>query len=432
MRDGQVMAGTADLLFLVAGVGLLLAAWLPRVAAGRAFSAPMLFVALGMLIGLLPLGLPALPLGASASEQARAVVEHTTEIVVIVALFGVGLAIDRPFGWRRWRTTWRLLAFGMPACIVVVAVAGWGLAGLVPASALLLGAVLAPTDPVLASEVQVGAPSDDGPQEEDEVRFTLTSEAGLNDGLAFPFVYAAVFLATAGVATWAGRWLAWELVGKVVVGVIVGAATGWLLARLTFAKPARLLRFAETAETLVALAAVFLSYGLAEVVGGYGFLAVFVAALTLRSYERRDEYHAVLHGFVEQVERLLTLGVLLVLGYGCATGLLAALTWEAALVGVLLVGLVRPMVGWLSLAGMGMTWRERLAIAFFGVRGIGSFYYLAYAAGQADFIGMDLLLSTTAFTVVLSVVVHGATAGPAMTVVDRHRGASPGASFTEP
>ena len=414
------MPTTSDVLFLVAGMGLLLAAWLPRLSAGRAFSAPMLFVAMGALIGLLPLGLPPLPLGAEASDQARAAIEHGTEIVVIVALFGVGLAIDRPFGWRRWATTWRLLAIGMPVCIGLVTLAGWGVAGLVPATALLLGAVLAPTDPVLASEVQVGAPSDDGPQEEDEVRFALTTEAGLNDGLAFPFVYAAIFWAAASPSTWAGGWLAWDLVGKVAVGVGVGLATGWLLARLAFARPARVLRFAETGETLVALAGVFLSYGLAEVVGGYGFLAVFAAALALRSYERRHSYHAVLHGFIEQVERLLTLGVLIVLGYGVTTGILAALTWQAALVGVLLVVLIRPLVGWLSLAGSGLPTVQRWAIAAFGVRGIGSLYYVAYASGQVDFTGLDTLISTTAFTVLLSVVVHGAAAGAAMEAVDRH------------
>lgn len=414
------MPTTSDVLFLVAGISLLLAAWLPRLAAGRAFSAPMLFVAMGALIGLLPLGLPHLPLGEEASDQARAAIEHGTEIVVIIALFGVGLAIDRPFGWRRWATTWRLLAIGMPVCIGLVALAGWGVAGLAPATALLLGAVLAPTDPVLASEVQVGAPTDDGPQEEDEVRFALTTEAGLNDGLAFPFVYAAIFWAAAVPSTWAGEWLAWELVGKVAVGVAVGLATGWLLARLAFARPARVLRFAETGETLVALAGVFLAYGLAEVVGGYGFLAVFVAALALRSYERRHSYHAVLHGFIDQVERLLTLGVLLILGYGLTTGLLAALTWQSALVGVLLVGLIRPLVGWFSLARSGLPSVQRWAIAAFGVRGIGSLYYVAYASGQVDFTGIDTLISTTAFTVLLSVIVHGAAAGPAMEAVDRH------------
>jgi len=411
----------SDLFFLVAGVALLLAAWLPRVAAGRSFSPPMVFVGLGVLLGSLPLDLPVLGLPELGDASIRATVEHVTEVVVIVALFGVGLAIDRPFGWRRWRTTWRLLGIAMPVSIAVVAALGWGIAGLLPASALLLGAVLAPTDPVLASEVQVGAPSADGRQDEDEVRFALTSEAGLNDGLAFPFVYAGVFLATAGVATWGAGWLAWEVAGKVVIGVAVGLGSGWLLARLTFARPARILRFAETAEALVALAAVFLAYGAAEVVGGYGFLAVFVAALALRAYEREHDYHRVLHEFVDQIERLLTLAVLLVLGYASADGLLAALTAGSVAVAVALVVVVRPAIGWLSLGGCGLSPGERWAVAFFGVRGIGSFYYLAYAAGQTALAQYDQLWSTVALTVLISVVVHGVTAGPAMARLDRAR-----------
>jgi len=414
------MNATSDLLFIVAGIGLLLSASLPRLASGRAFSAPMLFVALGALVGLLPLDLPALVVGSESSEQARAWVEHLTEVVVIIALFGVGLALDRPFGWRRWASTWRLLVIAMPVCIAGVAVAGW-VAGLAPAAALLLGAALAPTDPVLASEVQVGAPSDGSAHDddEDEVRFALTSEAGLNDGLAFPFVYAAIFLTTASVATWGARWVAWELVGKTVLGVVIGLGTGYVLARLAFARPSRLLRFAETAEALVALAGVFLAYGLAELVGGYGFVAVFVAALAMRSYERSHDYHGVMHRFVEQIERLLTLGLLLGLGYASVHGLLEALTWPYALVALLLVFVIRPVAGWVSLAGIPVRRSQRWAIAFFGVRGIGSFYYVAYATGQAVFDDVDVLWATIGFAVLVSVVVHGITAGPVMDRVDR-------------
>lgn len=415
------MAPTADVLFIVAGVGLLAAAALPRLADGRAFSAPIFFVALGAGLGLLPLDLPPIVVGAEATEQARGWTEHITEVVVIVALFGVGLAIDRPFGLRRWASTWRLLGLAMPLTIAAVAFGGWWIAGLAPASALLLGAVLAPTDPVLASEVQVGAPSEQHHDDEDEVRFALTSEAGLNDGLAFPFVYAAVFLSTATVSDWALRWLAWSLVGKVLVGVLVGAAVGYLLARLTFARPARLLRFAEASEALVALAGVALAYGLAEIVGGYGFIAVFVAAVVFRSYERSHAYQSVLHRFVEQIERLLTLGVLLALGYASVHGLLDGLTWASAAVGVLLVLVIRPLVGWVSLRGVLDAPPQRGAVAFFGVRGVGSLYYLAYAAGQATFEQAEVLWATVAFTVLLSVVVHGVSAGPVMERVDRYR-----------
>lgn len=416
------MVDTGEVIYLVAGVGLLLAASLPRLAQGRAFSAPMLFLLLGIVLGLLPLDVPPLIVGAQATEQARAWTEHITEVVVIVALFGVGLAIDRPFSVRGWSSTWRMLLVAMPLSIAGVALTGWWLAGLVPSAALLLGAVLAPTDPVLASEVQVGEPSD-GTDEEDEVRFALTSEAGLNDGLAFPFVYAAIFLVTAGVAEWGPQWFAWELVGKTVVGAVVGAVVGFVIARLAFARAAKVLRFAETAEALVALAAVALAYGAAESLEGYGFVAVFVAALVLRGYERTHEFQSVMHRFVEQIERLLTLGVLLALGYAIVHGLLDALTWQSAAVGVLLIAVVRPVAGWVSLAGAHMGRPQRLAVAFFGVRGIGSFYYLAYAAGQSTFPEVDVVWATVGFTVVVSVVVHGVAAGPIMEWVDRRTAA---------
>jgi sodium/hydrogen antiporter len=404
---------TDEVVYLTAGVGLMLAAVLPRLLAGRAFSPAIAFVAVGALAGLLPVPLPEI---APATE--RAVTQRLTEVCVIVALMGVGLALDRPVGWRRWSSTWRLLAVAMPLCIAAVALLGWGVAGLAPASALLLGAALAPTDPVLASDVQVGEP---GAGQEDEARFALTSEAGLNDGLAFPFVYAAIFLAAAPVADWGLRWLGWELVGKVVVGTLVGVAAGWVMARVLFGARRRVLRLAETAEPVVALAAVFLSYGLAEAVGGYGFLAVFVSALVLRDYERTHEYHGVLHGFLEHIERLLTLGLLLLLGHACATGMLDDLTWRGALVGVLLVLVVRPLSGWLAMLGGPGTRGEKAAIAFFGVRGIGSFYYLAYATGEAEFPGDGELWSVVAFTVLLSVVVHGVTAAPAVNRLDEAR-----------
>ena len=146
---------------------------------------------------------------------------------------GVGLALDRPLrwrsreSWRAWSPAWRLLGIAMPLTIGAVALLAWGPLGVAAPAALLLGAALAPTDPVLASDVQVEGPTLEGDVEEidedDEVRFALTSEAGLNDGLAFPFVYAAIFLATLGpVSQWGAGWVAWELVGKVVVGVAVG------------------------------------------------------------------------------------------------------------------------------------------------------------------------------------------------------------------
>jgi sodium/hydrogen antiporter len=410
---------TSDLVYLVAGASLLLAVVLPAMLDRWAVSAPMVLVVVGLLIGLTPLpdGMPLDP------QENRATIEHVTELVVIVALMGVGLALDRPLelrsrrSWARWRATWLLLGVSMPLSIAAVALLGWG-AGVTAAAALLLGAALAPTDPVLASDVQVAGPQtgDHEVDEDDEVRFTLTSEAGLNDGLAFPFVYAAILLATEGaVSGWALEWVGWYLVGKVALGVLAGIVVGRVLAYAAFRSNSPSLRVAERGESLFALAALVSAYGVGEVIGGYGFLAVFACAMTFRSAERSHDYHAAMHEVAERLERLLTLFVLLVLGIAVTRGLLASLDWRGVAVGVALVVVIRPLAGYAGLSlGSGLERRERWAIAFFGVRGVGSVYYLAYAAGQAPELGSDWLWSTVSFTIVLSVFVHGVLAAPVM------------------
>ena len=132
-----------------------------------------------------------------------------------------------------------------------------------------------------------------------------------------------------------------------------------------------------------------------------------------------------MHGVVERLERLFTLLILLCLGMAMTRGLLDALDWRGVSVGVALVLLVRPLAGVVSLMpfarrGHGMDARERLVTAFFGVRGVGSLFYLAYAAGEADFTDLRWLWATTAFTIGLSVVVHGVLAKPAMAWLERH------------
>ncbi|MEU5944917.1 cation:proton antiporter [Micromonospora sp. NPDC047465] len=403
-----------DVAFAVVGLGALLAGVLPRVLERRPLSMPIAFLGLGMLAFVLPTGLPN-PDPLAYPEIAT----HLTEIGVIVALMGAGLKIDRPLSWARWSSTWRLLAIAMPVCIAAVALLGWWWAGLVPAAALLLGAALAPTDPVLAADVQVGEPTD-VEDSEDEVRFALTSEAGLNDGLAFPFVYAAIAIATTGLAPadWLGRWLAVDVLWKVVAGVAGGWLIGWLLGKLFFRAPSEL-RLARHAEGFLALAATFLAYGLVEVVGGYGFLAVFVAARAIRAAERTHEFHSVLHAFAEQIERLLTVMLLLLFGGAVVGGLLAPLTWPAAAVGLALVFVVRPLVGRLSLLGAPGRPAEHWVIALFGIRGVGSLFYLAYATAKTDFAQADLIWATVGLVVIVSVVVHGVAATPVMQLLDR-------------
>jgi NhaP-type Na+/H+ or K+/H+ antiporter len=404
---------TSDLVFAVIGFGALLAGILPRVLERRPLSMPIAFLALGMLVFALPLGLPA------ADPLAHPkVTEHLTEIGVIVALMGAGLKIDRPFSRRGWASTWRLLIVAMPVTIAAMAFLGWWWAGLVPATALLLGAALAPTDPVLAADVQVGEPTDEE-DSEDEVRFALTSEAGLNDGLAFPFVYAAIGMASVAGMGWFGEWAWQDVLYKGVVGVVGGAVVGRLLGKLFFRARKDALRLARHSEGFLALAATFLAYGLVEVAGGYGFLAVFVAARAIRTAEHSHEYHQVLHDFAEQTERLLTVLLLLLFGGAVVGGLLAPLTWPAALAGLALIFLIRPASGFLALRGAPGHTAEHWVIAAFGIRGIGSFYYISYALTHAEFPGADLVWATIGFVVLVSVVLHGVAVTPVMRFLDR-------------
>jgi NhaP-type Na+/H+ or K+/H+ antiporter len=181
-------------------------------------------------------------------------------------------------------------------------------------------------------------------------------------------------------------------------------------------------------EPLLALAALLIAYGAAELVGGYGFLSVFACALTVRSVERDHDYHRHMHDVVARLETLLTLVVLLGLGFALTNGLLTHLDWRGVLVALALVLVIRPVVGWLSFLGhrtqvgsRGLDHRERLVVAFFGVRGVGSIYYVAYAAGAASFPEERWLWSTVGFTVALSVVLHGILATPVMSRLDSLR-----------
>jgi sodium/hydrogen antiporter len=410
--------------YLVIGVGLLLATVLPHVLRGRSLSVPMVVLSFGIVAGVLIPGED--PISPVLDARATA---HLAEVCVIVSLMGVGLAIDRPVHWRTWAPTWRLLAVAMPLCIAAVALLGWSVMGLTAAGAVLLGAVLAPTDPVLASAVQVAPPAVTGDQispDEDIVRFALTSEAGLNDALAFPFVYLGLFLLGRGpIDDWLTQWVLWSLLGKLAIGSLVGWLSGLVLGRMAFRSSIRTLRMAEIGNPLLALAATFAVYGLTELVGGYGFIAVFAAAVAMRSVERGHGYNRQLHELVEHLETILTLAILLMLGAAMSAGLLLELGWPSVAVGSALVFVVRPLCAWISLVGSAeLVGHERFAVAAFGVRGIGSVYYLAYAlSSEYTAEGLELWGVVT-FTIVLSVIVHGIAAAPAMRWLDDRR-ASP-------
>ena len=417
--------------FLVAGSALLAMTVLPRVFSDRPLSLPIVYVAAGaglfwvseQLTGPMPL---------SSTRDSR-MIEVVTELVVIVSLAAVGLKLERRPGLASWSSVWRLLAITMPLTIGAAALLGWWWLGLGLAPAILLGAVLAPTDPVLASDVQVGPP---GSHDRDEVRFTLSAEAGLNDGLAFPFTYLALGVASTGsVGAALGDWLAVDVVYRIVAGV----AAGWLLGRALawFARHGGDHLRSETAEGLFSLGSILLVYGLTEAIGGYGFIAVFIAALTRGS---DDEHRQRIHSFTRQLEAIMLALVLIGFGALVGDGILAALRWQDVAVALALVFVVRPVAGLLGLLGSPVHKWERAAIAFFGIRGMGSLYYLAYAVNQGDFDpgAAETLWAITSLTVVLSVAVHGVTATPFMSRLDRHvarrssdRSAAPDSAPTE-
>lgn len=405
------------LVLALAGLALIGATWLPHLIRQRPISFPIIYVLVGMTLYAAPWPLPD-----PDPFEYTLVTERLTELIVLVALVGAGLRLDTPFGWRRWAPAWRLLLLAMPACIAISAWLGMDLLGFGLASAVLLGAVLAPTDPVLASDVQVAGPGDG---KEDAVRFTLTAEAGLNDGLAFPFVWLAVALAavTAGQVAATERlheWLWLDLGWRVAGGVLIGWLVGYALMVLIF-RTRDESSLARTSDGLAALAVTLFVYGVAELCHAYGFLAVFVAALVIRQHERRHRYHGVLNLFAEQCERLLMALLLILMGGTVAIGVLGALQPEDIVFALAFVLLVRPLVGYLSLAGSRLHARERWVVSVFGIRGMGSFYYLAFALNHGRFEQPARLWAIVTLVVLLSIVLHGVSVSGVMERLDRWR-----------
>ncbi|EAQ29159.1 Na+/H+ antiporter, CPA1 family protein [Erythrobacter sp. NAP1] len=412
-------------IFMIAafGVALVLAVALERKLARFSLSLPMVYVLAGFLITLLPVDLPSLN---PASDSFDALtLEYVTEFIVIVSLASAGIAIDRPVSWTNWGQIWPMLAVAMPLTIAGVAFLGWWALALTPASAILLGAALAPTDPVLARSVQVGPPMQD---ERNDVRFSLTVEAGLNDGLAFPFTYlaiAAIGMTSLGNWTleWAGFDLVWRIAAGLAIGWAIGRIGGWYV--FEFEADTPMDEFEEegpryqTREGLVVLGTLLSAYAIAELIEGYGFLAVFVAGVVARQLENRSEYHRISHHFIDQLEHIVLILVLLGFGMMLGSGVLDALTWPAALIGLALIFILRPISGMLGLARCGLHTYGKFAIAFLGVRGMGSIYYLAYGQNAGDFQGLDVLWATVSFAILVSIVVHGLLAGPLVRFVER-------------
>lgn len=389
------------------GIIVILSRWLPRVFSKREPAAAPLMILFGAAASLLIPGLPSVP----DPRQTPLPWELVSEMAIIIALFGTGLRIDSLRPWKRWAPTLRMLGIAMPLTILVVALFGVNVAGLTLAGAILLGAVLAPTDPVLAGDVQVGLPHEGA---EHPVRFTLTTEAALNDGLAFPFVYLGLLIAAQGMHP--GEWGVEWLLRDVLYRIVVGAAMGWLgakaLGQVLFVVPRNSI-LAETGSGVIALAGVLLCYGSTELLEGYGFIAVAIMGLTLRRIEPDHRFHRSLHDFSESLEHALS--ALLLVALGAALPMLFAdLEWPHVFMALMLLFVIRPVCGWFALQGCGLGRRDRAVVSIYGVRGIGSIYYLCYAGHHMEFTNEAQLWSLVALVILLSTILHGFSVGRAM------------------
>ena len=392
-------------------------------------STSLLYLVVGFVLGRLGMG------QLDPYQQAE-LLEHLTELAVIISLFTAGLKLRAPFRAPQWRVAVRLASVTMVATIGLITAVGVWLLELPLGAAVLLGAVLAPTDPVLASDVQV-----ESPFHRDELRFGITGEAGLNDGMAFPFVMLGIGLLglhPLGEGLW--RWAVVDVVWAVVAGLGVGTALGNAIGRLVLYLR-RTQREAVGLDDFLALGLIALSYGVALLLHAYGFLAVFAAGLALRRIENKsaqgmtpealeqaeqapaaEQPHNARHSpaymaravldFNEQLERIGEVSMVLVLGLVLAR---LSLPFEALwFVPLLLLG-IRPVAVFATLVGTGTSRDQRWLLGWFGIRGIGSLYYLFYALNR----GVEeplarQLLPLVICVVTASIVIHGISVTPLM------------------
>jgi sodium/hydrogen antiporter len=395
------------LVMAIMGLAALGMAWMPSLSQVTRISYAIIYVIFGALLYKLFGSLLPLPDPISKNEFTV----RLTELVVIISLMGTGLKIDQPFSIRQWRVPFRLVSITMVISICIVTLIGVYVLGFDLASSILLGAVLAPTDPVLASDVQVGPPLE---KAKDNVRFSLTAEAGMNDGSAFPFTWLAIILMINGYEPEVLiGWIWFDLVYRILAGVLCGFVIGRILAFMIFRLPEKI-KDIKTRDGLVAISATLLVYGLTELIHGYGFIAVFVTAITMRNYEMEHKYHRRMHDFTDQVERILMAVVLILFGGSLVTGILQDLTIVSALFGIVFVMLIRPLTSLLVLIGGKLHFKEKLAISFFGIRGMGSFFYLSFALQQTFFPFHGELWSIVSFIVLISIIIHGLTATSVM------------------
>lgn len=374
----------------------------------------IIYLGVGMLVG--PSGLHLFhfnPLKESA------LLEVLTEVVVLISLFSAGVKMPGAFTLARWRAPILLATVSMAVTVALVAAFAVLVLGLPLGAGVLLGAILAPTDPVLATDVQIRHPGD-----RDQLRFTLTCEAGMNDGSAFPFVMLGLgLLGLHGLGESGMRWVLVDVVWATVGAVAIGVVGGMALARLSWA-----LRRSDNKHALMddflGLGLIGVVYGLCVLVQAWGFLAVFFAAVALRQTEQSlakadapaadaEPLPTVSEGslvFKEHLERLSEMVLVILIG---GTLFLTSWTWAAVGLSLFLFVVARPLSVLVGLAGTGTAWKIRGLSAWFGVRGVGSLYYLMFAIqhGLPETLALQLI-QFTLIVVTLSILLHGTSVKP--------------------
>ncbi|ABA21724.1 sodium/proton antiporter, CPA1 family [Trichormus variabilis ATCC 29413] len=386
---------------------------------------PLSFALIYLLVGIIlgPYGFGLIQLRRDDVFNAD-LLERITEFVVIISVFSCGLKIIHPRRRRVWDITARLIGFLMPISIFAIAIVAKLFLAMNWGEAILLGAILAPTDPVLASEVQLTDIND-----KDELRFGLTSEGGLNDALAFPFVYFGLFaIKDDNWNTWFKQWvvidLIWAIAAGLIMGFVVAKAIVWIDQKIQKRRSADALM-----EDFVALSAILLTYSLTEVVNGYGFLAVFIAGLVFQDTYRNPERPLAQLEFIERLEKLLEVGTILLLGSILLWQPIVNYGYQSLIVIIFLFLIIRPVGAWISTIGKRPLASHRRhfhpatrwLFGWFGIRGVGSLYYLAYAFGHGlkDGVGEEIAWITYT-TIVVSVVIHGISATPLMSWYERN------------
>jgi len=424
----------AEIAYLAAGVMLVGMALAGSMLARAPLSPAMVYLGAGVLLGPAAFGVVEL----HPIDDAE-LVERIAEVVVLISLLTAGLKLRTPLRHHRWVAPVLLATVAMALTVGLVTAIGVLALGLPLGAAIVLGAVLAPTDPVLASDVQTADPWD-----RDRLRFTLTGEAGLNDGTAFPLVLLGIgLLGGADLGPGGVRWIGVDLVWGVAAGLFIGALLGTVVGRVVL----HLRRNRQEGvgrDELLALGLLALAYGGAEIIGAYGFLAVFVAGIALRRVEWRETEaddrapephelpavasdpdaavrdetapasmaHLVLR-FSEQLERAAEAVAVVVIGV-----LLLVLQppLEALWFVPLLLVAVRPLAVLTTLLPLRPRRHDVLLAAWFGIRGVGSMYYLSFAlvAGVLAADDAELVTGLVLVTIAASIVLHGISVTPLM------------------